>query len=102
MPYARKIALIIGVDTYHHKGFDGKPSLPPLPSSKNDAMDLSKLISSEKFGFKIYGNDAMIGSNLDTRYGFYEIQRAIKYFFNNADIALIILLFRPWSEKARR
>ena len=93
MPDARKIALIIGVDTYYRKGLDGKPSLPQLPSSKNDAIDFSNLIGSEKFGFNRYPHSPIIGSDLDRLNGFIEIHRAIKDFFNNANIEDILLFY---------
>ena len=93
MPDPNKIALVIGVDAYYHKGLDGKPCLAQLPSCKNDAMDLSNLLKSEKFGYKIFRDRSIIGSELDNKYGFLDVQRAIKNFFNDADLGDILLFY---------
>jgi tetratricopeptide (TPR) repeat protein len=93
VPEISKIALIIGIDTYYHKGLDGKASLAHLESSKNDAIGLYNLLKSKKFSYTIFGNRPLIGSNLNKENGFVKIHRAIKDFFNNADLGQVLLFY---------
>src|SRR5687767_1956614 len=80
MSYPEKIALIIGVDCYYVKSSSGK-ILDQLPSSKKDAEDLSQILSSPPIGYQIVNEKPIIGSNLDKKYGYTEIQNAIRDFF---------------------
>jgi len=93
VPDTSKVALIIGVDSYHHKRFDGKSSLTQLPSCRNDAIDLYNLLSSEKFGYSIYENRLIIGSALDVNSSFNIIQSSIIRFFTTAQIGQTLLFY---------
>ncbi len=93
MPNTDKLALIIGVDVYYANGPDGKPSMAPLPCCKRDANDLYFLLSSVEFGYTIFGNAPIIGSNLNEKYGFHEIQRAIVNFFNSASVGQTLFFY---------
>ena len=85
-----KVALVIGVDTYHNKGLDGKP-LTQLPSCKNDAIDLYNLLTSKGFDYKI--DNPIIGSDLDPFNNFRSIQKAIVNFFKTADVGNTLLFY---------
>lgn len=85
-----KIALLIGVDTYHIKGLDGK-TLTQLPSCKNDATGLSNLLKSKGFDYKI--DNLIIGSDLDPGDSFRSIQKAIINFFKTSDVGNTLLFY---------
>jgi hypothetical protein len=77
VPGPDKIALIIGVDAYYHEGLDGQPSLEQLPSCKKDANDIAGIVSSDKYGYSLYGNTSIIGSKLNKKTGYTQIGHVI-------------------------
>ena len=82
--------MVIGVDTYHNKGRDGK-TLTQLPFCKNNAIDLYNLLTSEGFDYKI--DNPIIGSDLDPLNSFSSIQKAIINFFKTADVGDTLLFY---------
>ncbi|MFX0199454.1 MAG: caspase domain-containing protein [Candidatus Hodarchaeota archaeon] len=84
MPKPSRRALIIGIDKY--------ALLDPLPSCKNDANDLSDLLS--KLGYTNYEGSPFIGSNLiDQEYGYVKVREAIINFFYEAKPSHTLLFY---------
>ena len=86
------MALLIGVDVYHHEGPNGKPSLAQLPSCRNDVVDLCNLLQSEKFGYEIFGKNPVIGSDLKDN-SFRIIQKSIIKFFDSANLGDTLVFY---------
>jgi C1A family cysteine protease len=87
VPNPNKVALIIGIDKYYNN------DLEQLPSCKKDAEDLFNLLSSEKFDYTVFMNKPILGSNVDTEYGWAHVQKAISNFFSSAKPSQILLFY---------
>ncbi len=91
MPDISKVALIIGVDSYHHKNFDRAQSLQPLHSCKKDALDLYKLL--KDYEYTIFGDAPIIGSNIPEGEGYKKILEKTKIFFEKAEAGQTLIFY---------
>ena len=94
MPENSKQALVIGVDVYNE-------SLDPLPSCKNDALDVTRLLA-KKLGYQICEDSPIIGSELNKDFGYTTIRKALNNFFTDTKPGKILLFYFsghgvPWA-----
>ncbi len=92
MADTNKVALVIGVDIYHHKRDDGIPSLIPLPSSKKDAINLYEILRLEEYGYEIFQDGPIVGSNFPEGQA-HKILEMTKKFFEEAEPAQTALFY---------
>ena len=88
---SEKVALVIGVDTYHLRRIDGTHSLFPLPSCKKDALDLYDLL--KEYRYTIFSDAPILGSSIPEGEGYKRIQQLIKNFFYTAEAGQTLLFY---------